>query len=306
MRHPGEEQALLVALAETLAPYEMTVTFNGRTFDLPLLRTRYGLNRRRLPAAAQGLALLGEDRPHLDLLHPARRLWRRRLQSCRLINLEQMILGLQRSEDDVPGHLIPSLYLDYMRTGNAGEMRRVFYHNCEDIVSMVALAEQLGRAYGEDQTAPAQPLDGLDVAALGRVYQSAGRLDQAEHAYRRALAQVRSATDRADLFARLGRLLKQQGRWQEAADTWQLWLTSVPGGDPTPYVEMAKYCEWQLNDLEQAEMWTAWALHTLQSASTAHGFPGARVELEYRLARLRRRQASREAEDESGTAPTQP
>jgi uncharacterized protein YprB with RNaseH-like and TPR domain len=305
MRSPAEERALLVALADLLAAYEMTVTFNGRTFDLPLLRTRYSQNRRLLATLRTGAALLAEDRPHLDLLHPARRLWRRRLQSCRLINLEQMVLGLQRSEDDVPGQLIPYLYTDFMRTGDASAMRRVFYHNGEDIVSMVALAERLSRAYGESAAPDDPPLDGLDLAALGRVYESNGQLDRAEAAYRRALTQVRSPRDRADLFARLGQILKKQARWAEAAELWQLWLTSVPGVDPTPYVELAKYCEWQLNDLEQAEMWTGWALHTLRTASTAHGFPGMCTELEHRLARLqRKRQGGRR--DAPGTAPTHP
>jgi uncharacterized protein YprB with RNaseH-like and TPR domain len=304
MRNPAEERAVLVALAALLGHFAMTVTFNGRTFDLPLLRARYSQNRRFLPATCQALTLLREDRPHLDLLHPSRRLWRRRLQSCRLIHLEQRVLGLQRSEDDVPGHLIPALYMAYMRSGDAGEMRRVFYHNCEDILTMVGLAERLSRAYGETTAGPRAPLDGQDLLALGRVYERSGQLELAEAACRRALETVRSQSDRAELFARLGRMLKKQGRWQEASDTWQLWLSSVPGADPAPYVELAKYYEWQLNDLEQAEMWTAWALHTLRSAGTAHGFPGARAELEHRLARLQRRRLDNQ--DRPGTAPTRP
>lgn len=304
MRSPAEERAVLVALANLLDAYELTVTFNGRSFDLPLLRARYAQNRRFAPLRG-GVALLAEDRPHLDLLHPARRLWRKRLQSCRLINLETMILGLQRSEDDVPGYLIPALYTDYVRTGNAAEMRRVFYHNSEDIVSMVALAERLSRAFDETacQETGVPPVHAEDLAALARVYEQTGQLDLAETAYRRALDTVRAARERADLFARLGRLLKKQKRWDEAADVWQLWLTSVPGVDPTPYEEMAKHCEWHLNDLEQAEMWTAWALHTLRSASTAHGFPGASSRLEHRLARLQRRRQTLPG-DGSGTAPT--
>lgn len=299
MRTPAEERAVLVALAELLDGYELTVTFNGRTFDLPLLRVRYAQNR-RFAALRAGAALLAEDRPHLDLLHPARRLWRKRLQSCRLSNLEAMILGLQRNEDDVPGYLIPALYTDYLRTGNAAEMRRVFYHNCEDIISMVGLAERLSRAYGE--TDP-PTLDGLDLAALGRVYEQAGRLDQAEAAYRRALETVRTPHDQSDLFSRLGQLLKKQKRWGEAADVWQLWLTTVPGADPRPFEELAKYCEWQLNDLEQAEMWTGFALHTMRGAPTSHGFPGARAQLEHRLARLQRRRQGA-GSDPSGTIPT--
>ena len=108
MRSPAEEGALLVALSELLAPFDMTVTFNGRTFDLPLLRTRFQQNHWLFPAGMDEVALLAPDRAHLDLLHPARRLWRKRLRSCRLINLEARVLGLRRSEDDVPGASDPT------------------------------------------------------------------------------------------------------------------------------------------------------------------------------------------------------
>ena len=209
MRNPVEERALLLALDERLAGAELTVTFNGRTFDLPLLRTRFRQNRRFMPPVGEGAASLGEGRPHLDLLHPARRLWRRRLQSCRLINLERQILGLDRSEDDVPGYLIPELYLQYVRSGLAGDMRRVFYHNLEDIVTMVALGDQLSRAFGIGESpAPRTYLHELDLAALGRAYEATGQLDLAESHYRRALEHVRAPGDRAELFARLGKLLQ--------------------------------------------------------------------------------------------------
>lgn len=287
MRNPAEEGALLVALAELLAPHEMTVTFNGRSFDLPLLRLRYSQNRRFLPLA-RDVGLLYEGRPHLDLLMPARRVWRRRLQSCRLINLEQMILGHQRSEDDVPGHLIPELYYQYVRTGYADAMRRVFYHNHEDIVTMVALADHLSRAFG-DSPAPTATLQGMDWMGLGRIHERAGDFAQAEVAYNRALESVRNSSERSELLCSLAELYKKQGHWSKAAETWQLWITSVPGSDPTPYVELAKYCEWELRDLEQAEMWTAWALHNLQKAHPAARRPGDVRELEHRLARLQRK-----------------
>ena len=297
MRNPAEERALLLSLADLLMPYEMTVTFNGRTFDLPLLRTRYLQNRRFLPDLRGGVALLGAERPHLDLLLPARRVWRRRLQSCRLINLEQMILGLQRSEEDVPGHLIPYLYADYVRSSNANAMRRVFYHNAEDIVSMVALADHLGRAFGSgtNGTPAATTVQGLDHAGLARAYEQAGAQAQAEAAYQRALETVRNPADRADLYRRLAELQKRQGRWEEAAANWQTWLSAVPGTDPTPYIELAKYCEWQRHDLEQAEMWTAWALHNLRAAHPTAQRPREQAEIEHRLARLQRKRQGQTA-----------
>ena len=290
MRHPGEEGAVLTALADLLADRQLAVTFNGRTFDLPLLRARYMQNRRVL-GGRPGVPMIQEGAPHLDLLYPARRLWRRRLQSCRLINLEQMILGLQRNEDDVPGSLIPYLYLDYLRTGNAGEMSRVFYHNREDIVTMVSLAHRLIHAYVTPEQAEAGlGVQAEDWLALGVAYERRGEVERAEVSYRRALDAIRDDRQRADAFAHLADLLKRQARWEAAAEVWELWLTSVPGVDPTPYVELAKYSEWQLQDLARAEMWTAWALHNLTAAPVYQRLPGQVADLEHRLARIRRKQ----------------
>ena len=168
------------------------MTFNGRTFDVPLLRGRFSQNRRWLSAAAQDVPLLQNRAAHLDLLHPARRLWRRRLQSVRLINLEEQILGLGRAESDVPGSLIPYLYIQYLQTGNATEMGRIFYHNREDIVSMVPLAERLCRIF-DDPFAPGHraEIHGLDMLSLGHTYESAGKLAvEAEAAFRHADADL--------------------------------------------------------------------------------------------------------------------
>lgn len=304
MRHPGEEGALLVALAELLAEREMTVTFNGRTFDLPLLRVRYRQNARWLPAAHRAVELLDEPRPHLDLLHPARRLWKRRLQSCRLINLEAKILGNQRTSEDVPGHLIPAIYTEYARNQDARQMPGIFYHNHEDIVSMVGIAERIYDAFGEHrfveraedagQDVPTcAELHGLDWLSLGHCYERKGNLACAEQAFQHALAAPvhgsQDAEGRVEAFKRLGQVFKRQARWEEAAEIWQRWLSSVPGVDPTPYVELAKYCEWQTKDVEQAAMWTGWALHTLRTAPNARSLRRQIAELEHRLERLERK-----------------
>ena len=293
MRHPGEEAAVLAAVADLLRDKQLIVTFNGRGFDVPLLRVRYLQNRRQLAERA-AVALLSERAPHLDLLMPARRLWRRRLQSCRLINLEQMILGVRRTQDDVAGALIPYLYLDYVRTGNAGEMSRVFYHNREDIVSMVSLAHRLIQAYTAPEEAEATlEVQGEDWLSLGGGYTRCGDLARAEWAYRHALEVIADDNHRAQTFAQLGDLLKRQARWQDAAEVWELWLTSVPGVDPTPYVELAKCCEWQWQDLERAEMWVGWALHNLRTAPAYQRLPGQVADLEHRLARIQRKRTGK-------------
>ncbi|MEZ4713475.1 MAG: hypothetical protein R3A44_40180 [Caldilineaceae bacterium] len=97
---------------------------------------------------------------------------------------------------------------------------------------------------------------------------------------------------RIETFKRLGQLLKRQQRWREAAEIWQLWLGSVTDVDPTPYVELAKYCEWQCADLEQAEMWTGWALHNLRRAPAWERTHQKITDLEHRLARLQNKRGA--------------
>ena len=299
MRSPAEEGSLLLALADLLSRFQLTVTFNGRTFDLPLLRTRYRQNRWALPFDDDGIGLLSPEGAHLDLLHPARRLWRRRLKSCRLINLEEKILGLQRSEDDVPGHLIPQIYTDYTRNGNAAEINRVFYHNREDIVSMVSLAERIARIHA----ASPEHLGGSDLVdadwtSLGQYYERNEDVSMAEMSYQRALDQIAAGPALAEAFQRLAQLFKRQERWAEATDLWQRWITSVPGDDTTPYVELAKYCEWRAKDLEQAEMWTSWALHNLRASAVRQHRMATLAELEHRLTRIQQKRAKERTIDD--------
>lgn len=288
MRNPAEEAAMLVAVAEAVGARRMVVTFNGRGFDLPLLRTRYRQNQALLPADAHCVALFEEGSPHLDLLLPARRLWRRRLQSCRLINLERCILRMMRSEEDVPGAEIPRMYLDFLRTQQAGEMRRVFYHNREDIVSMAALSNTLVRTYANSFS----ELEGVyaeDLLSLADCYLRHDQAPLAERAYRSAAAMAESDRLRADIFTRWALLLKRQERWDEAAELWQLWLSSVRGGNALPFIELAKYHEWRTGDLAEAEMWAAWGLHTVEATPAPQRLPGQLADLRHRLERIRRK-----------------
>src|SRR5258708_25792437 len=130
MRDYHEEASLLHGLAADLRRFSHLVTFNGKMFDLPLLDARYRLNRARFPLT---------EAPHLDLLHPARRLWKARLESCRLQSLERELLGLHR-EDDIPGEEIPHASFGYVRRRDARATARVGGHNRQDILSLPPLS----------------------------------------------------------------------------------------------------------------------------------------------------------------------
>ena len=133
MRHPGEELALLGYVADHLNHFDGLTTFNGRTFDMPLIETR--LRMHRMDYAPPG--------DHLDLLHPARAIWKYRLESCSLGTLEHHILGVAR-ESDAPGWLIPSIYFSYLRERRVNDLGPVIEHNRFDIVSLARLTGIVG------------------------------------------------------------------------------------------------------------------------------------------------------------------
>ena len=184
LREYTEEKAILAALAEALDGREALVTFNGKRFDVPLLETRYALARLRAPFGR----LL-----HLDLLHPARRLWKLRLESCQLTNLERHVLGIER-KGDVPGSEIPAIYFDYLRTGSARGLQPVFFHNALDVVSMAALAVEMARILhaareqGFTASWKGRAEAGLDLFSLSRIFGCAGDTAVSLATCRRALA----------------------------------------------------------------------------------------------------------------------
>jgi uncharacterized protein YprB with RNaseH-like and TPR domain len=175
MRDYGEEASVLDALTRHLAPFRVLITYNGRAFDQPLLETRYRLNRARHPF----------DRlEHLDLLHGARRLWKLRFDSCRLVELEQQVLGFER-QGDVPGALIPYIYFEYLRTGEMARLLPVFHHNAIDILTLACLTGIVPYAFKDPAGAPLR--NGAEMAGLGRWLREAGETEQARTLFRRAI-----------------------------------------------------------------------------------------------------------------------
>ena len=276
MRGLEEERAMLQVLADFLDPFRAVVSFNGRAFDLPLLRTRFTLARMSLPLT---------DLPHLDLLFPARRLWRARLDSCALSSLEAQILGLRRDNSDVPSWQIPTLYANYLRTGDAQEMASVFYHNQQDVLSLVVLAGHMCQLFTDPWAD--SPVCAADLYSLGRIYESLALLDRAEQAYR-AVLKGSFPQDIGDQALRhLSFLLKRQERREEAAELW--WRAVASGRHLYPYVELAKHYEWRVKDCAQAAEITRQALNRLEIAPPGPRRRRAQGDLHHRLARLERK-----------------
>jgi uncharacterized protein YprB with RNaseH-like and TPR domain len=142
------------------------VSYNGKCYDMNLLASRFTLSRMKNPAV---------DTPHLDLLFPVRRLWRRRIGDCSLSNVEKTILGFER-ENDIPGFLIPSIYFEYLRTKNGRSLASVFQHNRWDIIALAALAGLTGQIH----EAPLEKLSHpVDLYSLGRTFESMSQSESA-------------------------------------------------------------------------------------------------------------------------------
>jgi uncharacterized protein YprB with RNaseH-like and TPR domain len=214
----SDEAGHLSAVASLIPADACLVTYNGRTFDWPLLVTRYRLHGRPPP----------EHAAHLDLLPLARTLWRHRLADARLASVEAAVCGIRRPHD-LPGGLVPSRYLDYLRSGHGGLLREVLEHNRQDVVSMALLLLVLAGDLAPVATTRRAPwsVDAGDLGGLGRAYARRRRIEEALACFDTALERLVDERDparyediamqRARLLARLGQRAEAEGAWHAIA-----------------------------------------------------------------------------------------
>lgn len=258
MRDFDEEHAMLDALAQTLAQYDTVITFNGKVFDVPLLETRYRLKRQRNPFHSMD---------HVDLLHPARRLWKERLGSCRLTNLESHVLGVER-QGDIPGALIPQCYFDYLRSGDASKLAAVFHHNVLDIVSLACINSVLLAVLAAPDRAGLR--HGQDIRGLARWLNKLGKEGQALALYRAA---IRSGLPRRDLFAALwetAQIERRAGRHDEQVQLLRDLARVSAMHRAAAFVELAKHYEHRLKDYALALKMTRNAQRHAPSEELCH------------------------------------
>lgn len=218
LRTPAEERPLLEAVAQRFDAASLVITFNGKAFDVPLLAGRCVMNR--LPQLS--------ERPHLDLLHVARRLHRARIQTCTLKAIESEVLGFVRDADIDGGEVAPR-YFHFLRTGDESPLRTVVDHNAWDVVSMAALVG----LYGE----PLGVLHRDDLVSLARTYRRAKALDEAERAAEAALS---SGSGPEALRVR-GEIAKARGDRARALENFEAFAETA--SDPAVRLELAKLYE---------------------------------------------------------------
>lgn len=231
VRALGEEAPMLARVKERIQRASMLVTFNGKSFDMPLLRTRFVMARMDPPPSP----------PHLDLLHVARRIHRKSVAQCRLVALERDVLGFER-QDDVASGDVAACYLHFLRTGDARSLMGVVEHNAWDVVTMASLLGLYGDAC-DGLLAPA------DLVGVARTLKRAGALAQAravaEEAVRRE-STVESLRARADIAKAGG------DRAQALADFESVAATA---DDPSARLELAKLYEHWRREPGRALAW---------------------------------------------------
>jgi uncharacterized protein YprB with RNaseH-like and TPR domain len=289
------ERALLTAVGECFDDADLIVTYNGKTFDVPVMETRWVFHRMELPLG--GI-------PHFDMLHPARRLWKVRAADgdpddggCRLSTLERALFDVRRV-GDVSGFEIPGRYFQFLRNGDPRPLEPVLEHNRLDLVSLAAVTAHAVRLAEEGVEACR---DGSEALALGRVYERAGDVTRAERCYERASASP-AVEVRAESLYRLGLRHRRDRRFGEAAAAWRslLDLTEAVPGRPTSAMASLKQFAVEalaIHEEHRARDFVAareLAMFSLEENCDAAG--KRRDSMRHRLARLERKiSRSREA-----------
>ena len=279
------ERVLLEEVAVLAAQAGALVTYNGKTFDLPLLETRFLFHRMSVPFSAV---------PHLDMLHHARRLWRplaacesreqgegRSEATCRLSAVEEAVLGHVR-EDDVPGFEVPSRYFHYVRTGDARPLGAVFEHNRLDLLALAMLAATAATLLEEGPDASRTAHEAL---GLGRLYERGGMTEEARACFTRAVRLGGSPMTQAEALRAYAVSCRRARQFDTAADAWQgiLALRGCPPHITKDATEaLAVHHEHRLRDFHTARLF---AMHSLQLTLNA----ARREAAQHRVARLDRK-----------------
>jgi len=258
MREFTEEYSILCELAARLGERPVLVTFNGKTFDWPLLENRFTLTRSiRAPKLAA----------HLDLLHPARALWKLRLGSVRLTELESRVLDAPRLGwhrlDDVSSAMIPQYYFDYLRGGPVEPLAGVVRHNQMDLRGLAALFCKINEMLSESSEA-GKEIESLDLFGLSRFLHRRGDTQRAQSACAEAVAMGLPDEFRPEAVRNLALMARRSGEHARAAALWEELLCS-PDHCFRACEQLAIYSEHRLHDVPGAIEYTRLALERIRA-----------------------------------------
>jgi uncharacterized protein YprB with RNaseH-like and TPR domain len=271
----NEEKALLYQINRLTEDFDILVSYNGKCFDLPLLLSRNVYHQLKTSLS---------NIPHLDLLFTVRRHWKHKLPDCTLGTVESQIIKAPR-KGDIPSYLIPETYFEYLRSKNANPLKAIFYHNQQDILSLVALATKACQVFEN----PKEETEGLaDILELGKVYEGLSQFNDSIALYNQFEETASGKTNRGPLLFRIAFNYKRLKNWSKAAETWRKYI-STEKFHPVPYIELAKYYEHKERDYSKARLLVEKALteiKILEGLNVKYEWKNYRDDLEYRWNRL--------------------
>jgi len=271
--HPEEELYFLSSFDDLISKFTTFVSYNGKAFDIPMLKSRYILNK---------LPLSLDQFHHFDLLHTARRIWKLRLDSRKLSDLEREIILFSRNAEDIPGWLIPQIYFDYLDSGDASPLKGVFYHNEMDVISLTALFLHVNAMVSDQQTIAS--VNSLDIYSIGNILEKMGLLELSETFFNLGLQEGIPDEYKVEVFREYARVLKRQGKWTEAQTFWEF---AASDGDWQSCIELAKYFEHHTKNVKQAMEWVTKGTSIIYQKGLSSELITA---VEHRQARLERKQ----------------
>jgi len=305
LRDYDEETAVLYEISSIIKNYKFIVSFNGKSYDWNILQSRFAFNR--LNASLDGFV-------HIDLLYPSRRIWKLKLENCRLASIEENILGEART-DDIPGAMIPAVYFKYLEDRDTSDIKRVIEHNRRDILCMVSLLVRICRMLKN----PLAETDGCtELLGVGTIFEThallekkqlhreqeklneiyGGRICIKENITESSNAQMlidcftgctksQNSHVRESASKKLAEYYKKNGMYKEAVEQWKAMLQSNTSLKLYPMLELAKYYEHRAKDIPKA-------IEIVEQAMKETGKLGYRNniyldDLKKRLERLRRK-----------------
>lgn len=268
IRDPSEENAMLLDLSNLISPSSVFVTFNGKSFDIPLLESRYRINR--LPVTLRA-------NPHIDILQLARKVWRSRLASCALKDLEKEIIQFKRTDDDIPGWMIPDIYFEYLRSGKNDKLTNVIYHNAQDVISLAALFIHLTKLMeNQHDFTKVNPADQFSIA---KIFLETGKPDVAEKICIKLLSSQLPERETIEISKFLAYYYKRSSDHDKAEIYWK---NAAQYMDIGACIELAKLAEHQKKVYQEALYWAKIARQNMLNS----GDTTSEVKIARRIERL--------------------
>lgn len=267
-----QEKNMLETFLNDFSAFDMIISFNGKSYDLPLLQSRLIINK---------LSPLDLTLPHGDILYPSRRTWRLRLKQCSLKHLEENILAIRR-QGDLPGALIPQQYFNFIKSKNFYLLEDILDHNHQDIASLFLLFQTLYGIY----TQPQQQNFIEDLFSTAKQLEKQGELHRARQCYHLSA----SGKFKGPANIHLGQSFQREKEFDQAIFHYEKMIAENQGG-LSPFIQLSKIYEHQKKDIHLALHYAEKGL--LKASDLLYFSPTAvqdeKNDLQYRYMRLLRK-----------------